>query len=123
MKKPIVAMVLFLAVLAGCASSGNQMLASESQETVSTKITQIIEGVTSKAEIWEKFGDPLETSFTDEGLETWTYELENNSADATNFVPSVNMYVSGPSDIRKQLVVLFDDNNIVKWYFLMTMIS
>jgi hypothetical protein len=62
------------------------------------------------------FGSPAKTSFTDGGLEIWTYERSNLKADAVNYIPIVNFFGSSMSGVKKELVVLFDANNVVKRY-------
>lgn len=107
---------LFLIVLiafVGCASSGNEVLRKESEASISQKI---IEGKTTKNEVKAIFGSPLKTSFTDGGLEVWNYEFSNVSADAISYVPIVGMFGGSSSGKKKELVFLFDMNNIVKRY-------
>ena len=62
------------------------------------------------------FGSPAVTSYTDGGLEIWKYELSDVSADAVNFIPIVNMFGSSASGTKKELVLLFNDDNTVKKY-------
>lgn len=98
-------------VLAGCASSGNQSLKGQDEMTVSQVIT---EGVTTQAEVRQNFGSPMETSFTDGGLEIWEYSLSEVSSDAINFVPVVNLFGSSASGKKKELTLLFNEENVVK---------
>ncbi len=111
MKK--IAVLLLSIVFAGCASSGNENLRAETEGTVSQKI---VEGKTTKAEVRAMFGSPLKTSFTDSGLEIWNYEFSKVSVDAVSFVPIVNMFGSSASGKKKELVVMFDQKNVVKRY-------
>jgi len=114
--KPIVSLLgLALAVLlfAGCASAGNASLKKETEQSVSTKI---VAGKTTKVQVRSMFGSPGKTSFTDGGSEIWTYELSNMSADGINYVPFAGLFGSSVSGTKKELVVLFDDANIVKKY-------
>jgi outer membrane protein assembly factor BamE (lipoprotein component of BamABCDE complex) len=115
MKKLAIAIVVTAATLAlaGCASTGNQSLKNETEHTVSTKIT---EGVTTQAEVREIFGSPMETSFTDGGREIWEYSLSDIKADAVNFIPIVNLFGSSASGTKKDLTVLFDEENVVYRY-------
>jgi len=99
--------------LSGCASVGNETLRKESEASVNQKI---IQGKTSKDEVRAMFGSPNKTSFTDGGLEIWNYEFNNVSADAINFVPIVNLFGTSASGKRKELVVMFDQDNRVKRY-------
>jgi outer membrane protein assembly factor BamE (lipoprotein component of BamABCDE complex) len=111
MKK--IAVVLLSIVFTGCASVGNENLRAETESSVSHKI---VEGKTKKSDIRAMFGSPLKTSFTDSGLEIWNYEFSKVTVDAVSFVPIVNMFGSSASGKKKELVVMFDQNNVVKRY-------
>lgn len=111
MKKTFV--VLAAVALAGCAGGGNDKLRMESESTVSQKI---VEGKTTRSDIRKIFGSPLKTTFTDGGLEIWTYEFKKISADAVNYIPIVNLFGGGTSGTKKELVVMFDQTNAVKRY-------
>ena len=115
MKKLLISALAGVAIVSmtGCASTGNEKLRVESEGTVSTKI---IEGKTTKNEVRELFGSPLKTSFTDGGLEIWNYEFSNVSLDAVGYIPIVNLFGSTASGKKKELVVMFDQQNIVKRY-------
>lgn len=102
----------FLAlVLAGCASTGNESLKNETELSVDSKIEV---GSTTAAEIKAMFGSPYETTYTDSGLLIWKYRLDDLKADAVNFIPIVNWFGSSFSGTRKELVLLFDENDVVK---------
>jgi outer membrane protein assembly factor BamE (lipoprotein component of BamABCDE complex) len=113
MKKLAVAIAVAVITLAGCAGTGNDSLRSETEATVSTKI---VEGKTTKDEVRSMFGSPMKTEFTDGGLEVWHYELTKLHSDAVNFIPVINLFGSSASGQKKELVVLFGSNNIVKRY-------
>ncbi len=98
-------------VLAGCAGVGNERLRSETEATVSTKI---VEGTTTKDQVRTMFGSPNKTSFTDSGLEIWNYEFSKMHGDAVNYIPIVNWFGSSASGTKKELVVLFNDKNVVQ---------
>jgi outer membrane protein assembly factor BamE (lipoprotein component of BamABCDE complex) len=100
-------------VLAGCASTGNQSLQHISEQSVQVKMT---EGVTTKRDVRNLFGSPLKTSFTDGGLEIWTYEFSNVSLDAVSYIPIVNWFGASASGTKKELVVLFDRAGVVQRY-------
>ncbi len=112
MKKLIlVATISLVVLLTGCASGGSEILRKESESSVGQKIT---EGKTTKAEVRTVFGSPAKTSFTDGGLEIWNYEFTNVSADAISYIPIVNLFGASASGKKKELVVMFDQFNIVK---------
>lgn len=102
-----------LLVLAGCASSGNQSLKGQDEASVAKVIT---EGVTTQAEVRNRFGSPMDTSFTDGGMEIWEYSLSEVSSDAINFVPVVNLFGSSASGKKKDLTILFDEDDVVHRY-------
>lgn len=113
MKKFVVATAIAAGaiLLTGCAGVGNDSLRSETESTVSTKI---VEGKTTKNEVRSMFGSPFKTEFTDGGLEIWHYELTKLHGDAVNYIPIVNLFGSSASGKKKELVVLFNTDNIVK---------
>ncbi|MGS1035782.1 outer membrane protein assembly factor BamE domain-containing protein [Burkholderia glumae] len=98
-------------LLAGCATTGNERLEAASQASVQTQIQQ---GKTTKQEVQDAFGSPNKTTFTDSGLEIWTYELAHATPHAINFVPIVGAFAHGADVRKKTLTVLFDDNGTVK---------
>ncbi len=106
-------MVLVLMFLQGCATTGNESMRNATEESVKTQVT---EGKTTKGEVKQAFGSPLSTSYTSEGLEIWKYELSKVSADATAFIPIVNIFASSASGTKKELTILFDDKGVVKKY-------
>lgn len=97
-------------VMAGCASSGNKVLKEETSKSVAEKITK---GKTTKAQVRELYGDPMETSFTDSGKEIWKYHFIKAHVKATNFIPVVSMFASGSEGDKKELVVLFNSKGVV----------
>ena len=103
--------LLIGALLSGCASVGNTVLKKESEASVQQKIVQ---GKTSKAEIKAMFGAPVSTTFTDGGLEIWRYEMSEMHADPQNFIPLAIYFGSSYGGTKKELVIAFDDNGIVK---------
>ena len=100
-------------VVSGCASVGNETLRAESESTVKGKM---VEGKTTKAEVKSMFGSPMKTTFTDGGLEVWTYEFSKVSADAVSFIPIVNLFVATASGTKKELVAMFETNGVLKRY-------
>ncbi len=112
MKKLWMAAALF-GLLTGCASVGNETLRAESESSMSKKI---VEGETTKSEVRTMFGSPFKTSFTDGGLEVWNYEFSKVSADAVSYIPFVGLLGGSASGKKKELVVLYDLQSVVKRY-------
>ena len=112
MRTLLIAMMLVAnTLIMGCASYGNQSLKDETEASVSEKI---IVDVTTKAEIKSMFGSPIQTSFTDAGLEIYTYRLDDTTLDPVSYIPLVGALGGSSSGTSKQLVVLFDENDVVK---------
>jgi outer membrane protein assembly factor BamE (lipoprotein component of BamABCDE complex) len=114
MQKHIISSVIIscaLLAFTGCASVGNESLRHESEASVDQKI---VEGKTTKNEIRAMFGSPATTSFTDGGLEIWNYELAKMKADGVNYIPLVGLFGSSSSGTKKTLVILFDENDVVR---------
>jgi outer membrane protein assembly factor BamE (lipoprotein component of BamABCDE complex) len=113
MKYKIAMLTIIATTLAisGCASVGNETLRSESESSVKAKM---VEGKTTKPEVRAMFGSPMKTTFTDGGLEVWTYEFSKVSADAVSYIPIVNMFGASASGTKKELVAMFDASGILK---------
>jgi outer membrane protein assembly factor BamE (lipoprotein component of BamABCDE complex) len=109
----VVAAGLSSALLAGCTSSGNESIADASRETVSG---QLVKGRTTQAQVRQLYGDPIKTSFTDSGNESWEYEFSRLHSKPTNFIPYVNIIYSGSEGDKKSLVIFFDKSKVVQQY-------
>lgn len=105
--------VISLSLLSGCATVGNDSLKDENKQTLSSKI---FEGKTTMQEVKSMLGSPMNTSFTDSGLEVWTYEISQMSADATSYIPVVSLFAGSSSGTKKELTILFDEKEIVRKY-------
>lgn len=112
-KTLLIAALSTAVLLAGCATTGNERLESATQTTVHA---QIQEGKSTKQDVQDAFVSPNKTTFTDSGLEIWTYELAHATPHAINFVPIVGAFAHGADVRKKTLTVLFDDNGMVKKY-------
>src|SRR5262250_1685996 len=113
----VVAAGLSSVFLAGCASSGNESIADASHETVSG---QLVKGRTTQAQVRQLYGDPIKTSFTDSGNESWEYEFSRLRSKPTNFIPYVNLVYSGADGEKKSLVILFDKRKVIQQYTIST---
>lgn len=113
MKKWI--MIFFSVIfLAACSSSGNPALKQMSHQQLKN---MIIQGVTTKQEMQDKFGSPNEIQFNHENLtEYWEYRYDSKTPHAMNFFPLLRTLKRG-TDLRKiRLIVFFDENDKVKRY-------
>ncbi|TCW46622.1 hypothetical protein EDC53_107196 [Phytobacter diazotrophicus] len=110
--KKIVMIALGVALLAGCASSGNQQLKNETETSVQTKIQ---EGKTTKAEVKSVFGSPDNVSYTDGGNEIWKYSFAKVKINGTTFIPFYGLFHNGTNGTKKELTVLFKDDKVQKY--------
>jgi hypothetical protein len=102
-----------VARLGGCASVGNESIADTTPESVST---QLVKGKTTQENVRGLYGDPVKTSFTDSGNETWEYDFSRMHSKPTNFIPYVNLIHSGAEGDKKSLVIFFDRSKVVRQY-------
>jgi len=49
-------------------------------------------------------------------LKIWTYKHSRDVSHVRNFIPYVNMISSGADTVTKELVVMFDKNDVVSKY-------
>jgi hypothetical protein len=110
--------ILFLSVLVtNCASVGNESLVGQKPEQVNSAI---VKGKTTITEVKDIYGDPFETSFTATGTLIYKYRYDDTSVMNAKTVASV-LFTYGLAGkkmegTRLELVVLFDENNVVKNY-------
>ena len=102
-------------MLVGCANQGSTVLKSITEAEVESKI---VVGKTTRDEVRALYGSPLETKYTDSGLEIWTYQYDDTTGlNPENIASAVfTLGLAGSKQVgdRKELVVLFDENNVVK---------
>jgi outer membrane protein assembly factor BamE (lipoprotein component of BamABCDE complex) len=103
--------------LAGCASSGNSSIADATGTSVAA---QLIKGRTTQADVRKLYGDPLKTSFSSNGFESWEYEFTKLQSRPTNFIPYVNLVHSGADGDKKSLVIFFDKGKVVQDFTMST---
>jgi len=102
--------LLCACALAGCMSAGNETIADATGASVAS---QLIKGKTTQADVRRLYGDPIKTSFSANGFETWEYEFTRLQSKPTNFIPYVNLVHSGAEGDKKALVVFFDKQKVV----------
>jgi outer membrane protein assembly factor BamE (lipoprotein component of BamABCDE complex) len=100
-------------LVAGCASSGNDKVRTETMDTVGTKVTK---GTTTKDQVRGLYGEPNNVSLTDGGSEVWTYEYAHATANAASFVPVVGMFAGGSNVNKNQVVFIFDKAGVMQNY-------
>ena len=112
MKKLLIAsMIAGALVTAGCATSGNKVLADETKASVAEKLKP---GMSQDA-VTALFGQPIDVTYTDSGNEIWKYSFTKAQAKATNFIPVVSLFNSGATGEAKNLAIFFDtDGKVVR---------
>jgi hypothetical protein len=100
-------------VLAACVSSGNDSIAEATGDSVAATLHK---GHTTQVEVRKLYGDPMKTSFSSNGFESWEYEFVKMQSRPTNFIPYVNLVHSGADGEKKSLVIFFDKKKVVQDY-------
>lgn len=108
MKTTPILIVLLVLFLAGCASTGRKM--------DMTKMGDIQKGVTTRAELIEWFGSPQSVGLDAEGRSIAQWIYVHASSQGQNFIPVVGAFTMGFDQQMQQLVVSFDENNVVYNY-------
>ena len=116
-RSSVLILLLSACVVAGCISSGNESIADATGATVAG---QLIKGRTTQADVRKLYGDPLKTSFSANGFETWEYEFTRLQSKPTNFIPYINLVHSGAEGDKKTLVVFFDKQKVVQDFTMST---
>ena len=109
--KVFASLIIMAFTVISCASVGNDTLREETEENVAAKIK---EGFTTKSQIKQMYGSPITTNYTDGGLEIWKYEFTRTHVKASSFVPIVGLFSGGQDGTKKELTILFDENDLVK---------
>lgn len=116
MNKVVAVSVMMVSVLmmSGCAvKTGNETLGKLDKAQLEQGI---IKGKSTKDDVKAMLGDPDKTDFDNNSLEKWTYIHVRKDLKAVNYIPVANWFAHGTNDTTKTLVVLFDDNGVVKNY-------
>ena len=98
-------------LLAGCATSGNQVLANDSSASLANQLTA---GRTTEADVRNTFGRPDSTSVDSTGDTVWTYSSHTMSG--KSFIPGYSALPSSTIGHSKQLSVYFNDRGVLKHY-------
>ena len=115
MKNLLICLLGFTLLFSGCANTGNKSLKDVSESQVKG---QIKEGVTTRSQVQAMLGSPFKTSYTDNGSLIWTYQYDDTSALTIETVGSAILTLglagSKSKGTRNELVILFDEKDIVK---------
>jgi hypothetical protein len=105
----VVAALLTMAV-AGCASGGNEVLRMQDAHAVDQNV---VDGRTTRSEVERLYGPPNATSFANAQTDIWIYRWVRTTPKAENFIPYVGAFVGGRDIQKKELVILFNEQNMV----------
>ena len=104
-------------LLQACASGGNQSLVGQKSSQVDGTL---IKGKTTKTQVEGIYGDPMETSFTNDGSLIYKYRYDDasglNAKTAASVLFTWGLAGYKMEGTRLELVVLFDGDAIVKNY-------
>jgi hypothetical protein len=93
-----------------CASAGNDVLRTQDAKAVDQNI---IDGKTTRSEVESMYGAPTSTSFANTQNEIWIYRWSRATSRPENFIPYVGLLVASNDVQKKELVILFNEQNIV----------
>jgi len=114
-KLKILSLVLISFLAIGCANKGSTVLKKLSEDDVNRAV---VVGKTTRNEVRAMFGSPLETTFTDGGLEIWKYTFEDvtsfNAANVASQALTLGLAGSRVTGTQKELIILYNDNYTVK---------
>ena len=81
-------------------------------------VSQVItEGVTTKTQVRESFGSPMETShFIEGGMEIWKYRFDDTPVEAGNAWPVDHSSGASASRQSQELMILFTGKDVVSRY-------
>jgi len=112
---PYLLILFSIFFLNSCADVGNKSLKDINSAQVQATLT---EGVTTKNQVEAIFGSPIETTYTDSGALIFKYQYDDTTAFTPETVGSVlltwGLAGTKSKGTRNELVVLFDENEIVK---------
>jgi hypothetical protein len=96
--------------LGACDSTGNDVLRTQDARAVDRVIH---DGKTTRSQVEGMYGAPTETSFANSQNEIWTYRWSRSTAHPENFIPLVGGLVASKDVQTKELVILFNEQNVV----------
>ncbi|MCL1077590.1 hypothetical protein D5R81_06475 [Parashewanella spongiae] len=96
----ILGLVIFLSFLSGCATSNY----SVGKEFASEKVSQIIKGKTTTADLLTIFGEPYSKTVLSSSDEKWIYMHSKGTAKAQSFIVSMEVETTGTQKILDILI-------------------
>ena len=116
MKKIYLFLCLITPLLTGCTNkTGNQFLEKTSDAELSSKLTK---NKTTKEEVKNLYGDPVDFDLRNNGKEVWTYKhMVCSLNDANGF--SLDRFMNkGVGTMMRELKIFFNKEGILEHYIL-----
>jgi len=107
----LVVIAIAMTFLAGCATSGNQVLANDSSADLAN---QLAPWHTTEADVRNTFGRPDSTSKDSRGDTVWTYSAHKMSG--KSFIPGYSALPGATIGHSKQLSLYFNRRGVLKHY-------
>jgi hypothetical protein len=104
------AAILAALSVGACASGGNDVLRTQDARAVDRVI---IDGKTTRSQVQGMYGAPTSASFASAQNEIWTYRWSRSTSHPENFIPLVGSLMASDDVQSKELVILFNEQNIV----------
>lgn len=104
--KNLLPLIAIAVILTACASSGRKLDQS--------KVDQIKQDVTTKAEVLKLIGSPENITKDGNGNTTFSYTYFYASSKGENFIPVVNMFAGGVNTKSQSVSIQFGANDVVK---------
>lgn len=104
----VAAILLAVALIAGCVTSGTNVTESQIQE--------LKKGQTTYSDALSIMGKPDEISRNSDGTRTATYSYAHSQVDGKTFIPYAGAFIGGSHGQTKTVTLNFDTNNVLKDY-------
>lgn len=107
MKKLLI--IILVLLVSACVSAHGDKRISDKQTAL-----QIKPGTSTKADVKQLVGEPMEVEFTDTGDEIWKYVYSKAKIRGTSFIPFVGLLVGGADTETNTITVRFNKEGTVK---------
>ena len=117
MKKASIGIIVGSLMVTGCAGMGSTVMRDKTEASVQG---EIVKGQTTQQQIRTSYGSPFETTFTNDGHPIYRYYYDDVSfltpETVLSTVFTLGLAGSVAEGERKELTIIFDENNLVKNY-------
>jgi hypothetical protein len=80
------------------------------------KLTKLVPGKTTYAEVVSQFGKPTQAMMNSDGTRTAIYTYSQTQANAASFVPFVALFARGAQTENTSVTLMFDSHSILTRY-------